>query len=110
MKPIERWEKDGFLPQIPESLEYLDLLLLTEAKPRMIRRDGIHFQGLRYFDVILAEYIGKSVIIKYSPSDITSIRVFYNDKFLCQPICTELSNQTISIKEIQYARNKGFVA
>jgi len=106
MKPIDRWEKDGFLPQILESLEYLDLLLLTEAKPRMIRRDGIHFQGLRYFDIILAEYVAKTVIIRYAPSDITSIRVFYNGKFLCQPICAELSNQTISIKEIQYARNK----
>lgn len=106
MKPIDRWEKDGFLPQIPESLEYLDLLLLTETKPRMIRRDGIHFQGLRYFDIILAEYVSKTVIIRYAPSDITSIRVFYNGKFLCQPICAKLSNQTISIKEIQCARNK----
>ena len=106
MKPIDRWEKDSFLPQTLESLEYLDLLLLTETKPRMIRRDGVHFQGLRYFDIILAEYVAKTVIIRYAPSDITSIRVFYNGKFLCQPICTELSNQTISIKEIQYARNK----
>ena len=72
----------------------------------MIRRDGIHFQGLRYFDIILAEYVSKTVIIRYAPSDITSIRVFYNGKFLFQPICAELSNQTISIKEIQYARNK----
>jgi len=106
MNPIKRWEKDGFLPQIPESLEHLDLLLLTEAKPRMIRRDGIYFQGLRYFDIILAEYVGKTVVIRYVPSDITSIRVFYNEKFLCQPVCSELSNQTVSIKEIQHARNK----
>lgn len=49
--PICRWEKDSFLPQTVGSLEYLDLLLLTEAKPRMIRRDGIHFQGLRYFRI-----------------------------------------------------------
>jgi len=104
--PICRWEKDSFLPQTVESLEYLDLLLLTEAKPRMIRRDGIHFQGLRYFDIVLAEYVSKTVIIKYTPSDITSIRVFYNGKFLCQPICAELASQTISIKEVQHARNK----
>jgi putative transposase len=106
MKPIDRWEKDCFLPQIPESLEHLDLLLLTEAKPRMIRRDGIHFQGLRYFDIVLAEYVSKTVVIRYTPSDITSIRVFYNGNFLCQPICSELANKTVSIKEIQYARNK----
>lgn len=105
-KPKDRWEQDGFLPQTVESLEYLDLLLLTETKTRMIRRDGIHFQGLRYFDIVLAEYVSKPVVIRYAPSDITSIRVFYNGSFLCQPICAELANQTISIKEIQHARNK----
>ena len=30
--PQERWRKGGFLPQIPDSLEILDLLLLTVAK------------------------------------------------------------------------------
>ena len=74
--PIKCWSKDGFLPNILDSLERLDLLLLTEAKPRKVLRDGIHFQGLRYFDLILAEYVGQKVIIRYTPSDITSIRVF----------------------------------
>ncbi|MDR3500971.1 MAG: hypothetical protein P4L79_00125 [Legionella sp.] len=43
--PAARWQRDGFLPQILDSLEYLDLLLLNEAKPRRILRDGIRFQG-----------------------------------------------------------------
>jgi putative transposase len=106
MSPMDRWLKDGFIPNILDSLEHLDLLLFTETKPRLVRRDGIHFQGLRYLDTILAEYIGKEVIIRYMPSDVASIRVFYGGKYLCQPVCPELSNQTISIKEIQQARNK----
>ena len=89
-----------------DSLEKLDLLLMTEAKTRKILRDGIHFQGLKYVDSILAEYIGESVIVRYTPSDITSIRVFHNDKFLCQPLCHNLSQKKIGIKEIQQARNK----
>jgi putative transposase len=32
MAPAQRWEKGAFLPRMPESLEQLDLLLLTVAK------------------------------------------------------------------------------
>jgi putative transposase len=102
--PKSRWEQSGFLPNMPEHIEQLDLLLLTIVKPRKIMRDGIHFQGLRYLDTVLADYIGEPVIIRYDPADLTSIRVFYNGKFLCQPICQELSDQTVGLKEIQAAR------
>lgn len=103
--PKARWEANGFLPQMPESLEKLDLLLLTVAKSRIIRRDGIHFEGLRYLDPILADYVGSSVIIRYDPSDLTSIRVFHQNEYLCQPICHALNHQEVSLKDIQAARN-----
>src|SRR6266567_3605999 len=35
-KPQERWEAGGFVPRMPESLEQLDLLLLTVAKTRRV--------------------------------------------------------------------------
>jgi len=54
LPPQARWEAGGFLPQMPESLEQLDLLLFTIVKPRQVQRDGIHFQGFRYMDVTLA--------------------------------------------------------
>jgi putative transposase len=47
MAPAERWEKGAFLPRISESLEQLDLLLLTVAKAKKVRNDGIHFLGMR---------------------------------------------------------------
>ena len=90
----------GFLPQQPDSLEQLDLLLLTVVKPRKVRRDGIHFQNFAYIEPTLAAYVGESVSIRYDPRDLAEIRVYYNNAFLCRAICQELADKTISLKEI----------
>lgn len=104
--PINRWGNNGFLPHLPESLEKLDLLLLTVAKPRKVHQDGIYFQSLRYLDPILAAYIGESIVIRYDPRDIAEIRVFYQNKFLCRAVCQELAGEVISLKDITQARNQ----
>jgi putative transposase len=81
--PQQRWEAGGFLPQMPDSLEQLDLLLLTVVKPRKVRRDGLWFLGMRYIDPTLAAYVGESVILRYDPRDVSEVRVFYQARFLC---------------------------
>jgi putative transposase len=43
--PQERWQHGGFIPRMAESLEQLDLLLLTVAKARKIQADGVRFHG-----------------------------------------------------------------
>jgi putative transposase len=106
MAPADRWEAGGFLPRMPDSLEQLDLLLLTVAVGRKIHRDGIRFQGLRYLDLTLAAYIGETVTIRYDPRDMAEIRVFHNDQFLCRAICQELAGEEISLKEIIRARSE----
>jgi len=103
--PQQRWEAGAFIPRMPGSLEQLDLLLLTVAKLRKIHPDGIHFQGLRYLDPVLAAYVGESVIIRYDPRDMAEIRVFTGEGFLCRAICPELAGTTISLKDITAARN-----
>ena len=105
MAPQQRWEAGAFIPRMPDSLEQLDLLLLTVAKPRKIHPDGIHFQGLRYLDPVLAAYVGDTVIIRYDPRDMAEIRVFTGAGFLCRAICPELAGTTISLKDITAARN-----
>jgi putative transposase len=104
--PQARWEGNGFLPRLPESLEHLDLLLLTVASSRKVCPDGIHFQGLRYLDLTLAAYVGESVIIRYDPRDMAEIRIFHRDRFLCRAICAELARETIALREIIQARNR----
>jgi len=43
--PLKLWLGDGWLPNMPISLEELDMLLIMVAKKRVIHRDGIHFLG-----------------------------------------------------------------
>jgi putative transposase len=81
-------------------------LLLTVAKSRQVRPDGIHFQGLRYLDLTLAAYVGESVVIRYDPRDMAEIRVFHNQRFLCRAICAELAGETIALRDILQARNR----
>lgn len=105
-EPIKMWNNSGFLPNLPDSLESLDLLLLNVAKSRKVHSDGIHFQGLRYIDTNLAAYVGETVIIRYYPRDIAEIRVFYKDQYLCTAISPEISDYEVDLKEIVAARNK----
>lgn len=102
--PKKAWLAEGWLPRLPDSLEALDLLLITVAKSRLVRRDGIRFQGLRYIEPTLAAYVGEAVTIRYDPRDITEIRVFHRNHFLCRAICPDHADRTITLKDIQHAR------
>jgi putative transposase len=104
--PKARWEGMGFLPRMPESLEQLDLLLLQVARKRRVQQDGIRFQGQRYFDTNLAAYVGEDVAIRYDPADLAVIRVFHNDRFVCNAVCAELAGTQVSLKEVLKARRE----
>jgi putative transposase len=106
LAPSERWEQGGFLPRMPESLEQLDLLLMHEVRARKVRRDGIHFQSLRYLSLTLAAYVGEDVTVRFDPRDMGEIRVFYKDRFLCRAISAELAGETVPLREIIRARNR----
>ena len=102
--PKDAWIADSWMPRMPDSLEALDLLLVSVAASRRVRRDGIHFQGLRYMDPTLAAYVREAVTIRYDPRDITEIRVFHRDRFLCRGVSPEHADRTISLKDIEQAR------
>ena len=91
---------------MPDSLEQLDLLLLTVARTRRVQQDGIRFMGMRYIDPTLAAYVGEEVLLRYDPRDMAEIRVFYQDRFLCRAVCQELAGETVPFREIATARNR----
>lgn len=105
-QPKERWEKGGLVPRMPQSLESLDLLLLTVAKTRKVQQDGIHFQNHRYMDSTLASFVKEEVLIRFDPADMGEIHVFYQDRFLCRAVCAELSDRKVTLKEIEKARSE----
>lgn len=104
--PISHWNSNHFFPNMPSSLEQLDLLLLEIPKSRKVHSDGIHFQGFRYSNTNLEAYVGEYVLIRYKPNDMAEIRVFYRDEFLCTAICPEIADYSIDIKDIQHARSQ----
>ncbi|MGB1216057.1 MAG: Mu transposase C-terminal domain-containing protein [Pikeienuella sp.] len=87
--PVQRWSNGGFLPQLPESLEALDMLLLRVARLRKVQRDGIRFKGKRYMAVTLAAYVGESVGVLFDPRDLAEIRVYHDGQFVCRAVCPE---------------------
>lgn len=91
---------------MPESLEQLDLLLMHEVRPRKIRLDGIHFQGLRYLSLTLVAYGGEDVTSRFDPRDMSEVRVFFQDRFLCRAISAELAGETIPLRDVVRVRNQ----
>ena len=85
---------------MPESLEQLDLLLLTVPKTRRVHPDGIRFSGLRYIDPTLAAYVGEEVLLRYDPRDIAEVRVFHEGRFVCRAVCQELAGETVPLREV----------
>src|SRR5512135_710368 len=104
--PQARWDAGGFLPQMPDSLEQLDLLLLTVPTTRKVHSDGIRFLSLRYIDPTLAAFVGEEVLLRYDPRDMAEIRVFHREQFICRAICQELAGETVALREIVDARNR----
>lgn len=102
--PKAGWIAEGWLPRLPESLEELDGLLLRVSKHRTVQRDGIRFQGQRYLSPTLASFVGRTVTIRYDPRDLSEIRVYDHDTFVCTAIDEAHPNQRYSLHDIETAR------
>ena len=50
---------------MPDSLEQLDLLLLTVPTTRKVHSDGIQFLNFRYIDPTMAAFVGEEVLLRY---------------------------------------------
>ncbi|EIZ2004032.1 transposase, partial [Listeria monocytogenes] len=105
-KPIAMWNNYDFLPNMPNSLEDLDLLLIKVKKERVVHSDGIHLFGMKYVHPTLSAFVSEPVVIRYDPRDISDVRVFYKNVFLCTAVSTSFEQYAIGIREIEKERSK----
>lgn len=103
--PTERWTAGGFLPNVPETIQALDMLLLRVAKLRKVQRDGIRFMGQRYVEPTLGAFIGELVEVLYDPRDLAEVRVYHDGKFVCRALCPEHASAP-TLSDIVAARRK----
>jgi putative transposase len=101
--PVVRWQKGGFLPAMPDSLEHLHMLLVHVQKPRKVLRDGIRLAGRRYVEPTLAAFVGEKVEVLYDPRDLTEIHVYHEGAFICRALSPEHLGGA-SLRDIQRAR------
>ena len=101
--PLARWQAGGFLPNMPDSLEALDLLLLRVAKPRKVLRDGIRLGGRRYVEPTLAAFVGEMVEVLHDPRDPAEVRVYHQGAFVCRALSPE-HMAAPSLGDIEQAR------
>jgi putative transposase len=101
--PVTRWQKGGFLPAMPDSLDQLDMLLVHVPKPRKVLRDGIRLQGRRYVEPTLAAFVGEKVTVLYDPRDLTEVHVYHGGRFVCRALSPE-HLAAPSLRDIQRAR------
>ena len=71
-----------------------------------MQRDGFHCHGLRPFSITLAAYVGEPVTVRYDPRDLAEIRVYHHDEFLCRAVSPEIATVTVSMQDLQAARNQ----
>lgn len=83
---------------MPETVDDLNLLLLTVAETRIVHRDGVRFQGLRYISPLLAAYVEEQVVIRYDSRDI-----LHKGQYICKAVGPDHTSATVSLKDIQHA-------
>ena len=106
-KPIDLWNKDKVIPQMPESIDKLNTLLLKPKKSRIVQRDGIRFSGLRYYHPNLCAYVGVIITIRFDPADLAEIWVYDEDeKLICKAVCEELENGSATHDDLKKLRTK----
>jgi putative transposase len=78
--PLAAWQEDAETTARPrDPLDETEFFLsFLPAVPRQIRRDGIHFYNIRYWDNVLSPWAGRlkePLLVKYDPRNLSRIYV-----------------------------------
>ena len=56
------------------------------------------------FRPVLAAYVGETVTIRYDPRDLSEVRVFHRNQFLCRALSKAHAGEAFTLKDIEAAR------
>lgn len=107
--PMVKWADGKCLPQMPESLDALDLMLQKVGKPRKMWPEGIRFKNRRYSHLLLTQAHGEEFTIRFDPRDLSSIWVYEQEgKLLCKAVDADsvASEEELSDVMARNARTK----
>lgn len=100
---MARW-RSGLMAQA-QALEEreLDLLLMRQDRRRVYRGGYVRFANLLYKGEYLEGYVGQQVVLRYNPSDITSLYIYRSqgdrDVFLTRAHAQNLETEHLSLSE-----------
>ncbi|MGC1307536.1 MAG: Mu transposase C-terminal domain-containing protein [Phormidesmis sp.] len=81
----------------------LDLLLMRQDRRRVYRGGYIRFANLLYKGEYLEGFVGQQVVLRYNPSDITSLYIYRSqgdlDVFLTRAHAQNLETERLSLSE-----------
>jgi putative transposase len=107
---FQRWESGLIaMPKLLSERE-LDICLMKQAR-RQIQRGGyLQFENLMYRGENLGGYGGESVVVRFDPSDITTILIYRregeNEVFLARAHAQDLETEELSIDEAKVMSRK----
>lgn len=100
---MARW-RSGLMAQA-QALEEreLDLLLMRQGRRQVYRGGYIRFANLLYKGEYLEGYVGQQVVLRYNPSDITSLYIYRSqgerDIFLTRAHAQNLETERLSLSD-----------
>ncbi len=95
----EKWYNSLEKLERIEDISQLDILLVKYRSKRKVLNNEIRFQNLYYKSLLLEEFEGKEIEIKFNPIDLNKIKGYHKKKFICDLYCEVLGDARVSIYE-----------
>lgn len=106
----QRWEAGLLATPDLISERDLDICLMKQTNRSIYREGYIRFENLMYRGEYLAGYAGERVVLRYDPTDITTVLVYRREKdrevFLAKAFAQDLETEQLSLEEAKAINKK----
>ena len=96
---------ENSLPKI-EKISDMDLLLPVYSSKRKVKDMSIRFQNVLYHSPVLFRYEDYDVEIRYNPLNLSRIKAYVDNKFLCDLKSDIIEDYPISLYTFEAIKNK----